>query len=92
MQFLDETGVHLALTPAYGRAAPGERVVASVPRNPGPDVSVLATPDLTGLTAPRTVDGAVDRTVFQGYVQHVLSPTLRPGDVSLSIQGPRVPS
>lgn len=81
LKFLDETGVNLALTPAYGRAAPGERVVDSVPRNSGPNVSVLATLDLTGLTAPMTVDGAVDRDVFQVYVQNVLGPTLRPGDV-----------
>ncbi len=81
MKFLDETGVNLARTPAYGRAAPGERVVDSVPRNYGPNVSLLATLDLTGLRAPMTVDGAVDSAVFRVYVEHVLGPTLRPGDV-----------
>ena len=28
-----------------------------------------------------TADGAVDSTVFRVYVEHVLGPTLRPGDV-----------
>jgi len=60
-----------------GAAAPGERVVDSVPRNYGPGVSLLATLDLTGLWAPLTVDGAV----FRVYVEHVLGPTLRSGDV-----------
>lgn len=81
LKFLDETGVNLALTPAYGRAAPGERVVDSVPRNYGPNVSVLAALDLMGLQAPMTVDGAVDGEVFRRYVDHVLGPTLRSGDV-----------
>lgn len=82
LKFLDETGLNLALTPAYGRAAPGERVVDSVPRNYGPNVSVvLATLDLTGLGAPMTVEGAVDSEVFRGYVEHVLGPTLSPGDI-----------
>lgn len=95
LKFLDETGVNLALTPAYGRAAPGERGVDSVPRNYGPNVSVLATLDLTGLTAPMTVDGALDRDVFRVYVQDILGPTRRPGDVvvmdNLSVhKGPEI--
>ena len=56
-------------------------MVDSVPRNYGPNVSLLATLDLTGLRAPMTVDGAVDSTVFRVYVEHVHAPTLRPGDV-----------
>jgi transposase len=34
-----------------------------------------------GSTACMTVDGATDTDVFQAYVQSVLRPTLRPGDV-----------
>ena len=81
LKFLDEAGINLAFTPRYGRAAPGERVVDRVPRNYGPNVSVLAALDLTGLSAPMTVDGAVDTEVFQTYVERVLAPTLHPGDV-----------
>jgi transposase len=36
---------------------------------------------LDGSTACMTVDGATDTDVFQAYVQFVLKPTLRPGDL-----------
>jgi transposase len=34
-----------------------------------------------GSTACMTVDGATDKEVFETYVQHILSPTLQPGDI-----------
>lgn len=34
-----------------------------------------------GLTAPMTLDGAMDSDAFAAYVQHVLVPTLRPGQI-----------
>ena len=81
MKFLDETGINLALTPRYGRATPGVRVVDSVPQNYGENLSVLALLSLNGLSAPMSVNGAVDSAVFQAYVEHVLGPTLQPGDI-----------
>ncbi|WP_438382507.1 transposase [Asaia sp. BMEF1] len=35
----------------------------------------------TGLTAPFVHDGAMNGAVFQTYVEQVLVPTLRPGDI-----------
>jgi transposase len=81
LKFLDETGVNLALTRAYGRAAPGERVVDTVPRNYGETISVLAALGVGGLSASMTVEGAVDAEVFRVYVEQVLGPTLAPGDI-----------
>ncbi len=34
-----------------------------------------------GSTAAMTVDGATTSEVFRAYVQHILAPTLRPGDI-----------
>ena len=34
-----------------------------------------------GLTAPAVFDGPIDNTSFRAYVEQVLVPTLRPGDV-----------
>ncbi len=34
-----------------------------------------------GSTAAMTVDGATTGEVFRAYVEHILTPTLRPGDV-----------
>jgi transposase len=35
----------------------------------------------TGLTAPAVFDGPIDSACFRAYVEQVLAPTLRPGDV-----------
>jgi transposase len=34
-----------------------------------------------GLTAPLTIDGAINGELFLAYVEQVLVPTLKPGDV-----------
>ena len=36
---------------------------------------------LDGTTACMTIEAATDTDIFRAYVQHVLIPTLRPGDV-----------
>lgn len=36
---------------------------------------------LTGMTAPWVLDGPMDGDAFRAYAEHVLAPTLRPGDV-----------
>ncbi len=81
LKFLDEAGSNLALTRLYGRAAPGERIAEGVPQNYGENVTMLAAIGLDGLSAPMTVNGAVDGTVFLSYVREVLAPTLREGDI-----------
>ena len=81
LKFLDETGINLALTPRYGRAASGERVVDHVPQNYGENLAFLAGLSLNGLSAPMSVEGAVDTAVFHAYVEQMLSPTLQPGDI-----------
>jgi hypothetical protein len=76
LKFIDETSMNLALTRLYSRAAPGVRVVDRLPRNYGANLSLLAALDLAGLSAPMTVEGAVDAAVFRTYVEQVLGPTL----------------
>jgi transposase len=80
-KFLDESSVNLSLTRLYGRAAPDERVVDSAPLPSGPQTTTLAVLGLTGLTAPLVLSGAVNGTVFYGYVQQCVAPTLQPGDI-----------
>ncbi len=81
LKFLDESGSNLALTRLYGRAAPGERVAEGVPQNYGENLTMLAAISLGGLSAPMTVNGAVDGAVFLAYVREILCPTLEAGDV-----------
>src|SRR6478735_5115059 len=78
--FVDETGVTTAMTPAYGRAPKGERVESSVPAS-WESVTVIAAMGLDGVRAPLAFPGSVDAATFQAYVERVLVPELRPGDV-----------
>lgn len=68
------------MTRFYGRAAPGERVIDSVPQNYGENITMLAVLSLSGINAPMTINGAVDGEVFKVYVEQVLAPTLVVGD------------
>ena len=80
-KFLDESSVNLSLTRLYGRAAPDQRVVDSVPQPSGPQTTTLAVIGLTGITAPLVLSGAVNGAVFYGYIAQCVVPTLQPGDV-----------
>lgn len=82
-KFLDEVGSNLAMTRLYGRGQRGERVVETVPQNYGENITMLAALSVTGITAPMTINGAVDGIVFKAYVEQVLCPTLEPGEVVL---------
>lgn len=79
--FVDESGATIMLTPAYGRAPRGQRCLGRVPRNWGLRTTLLAAMSLEGITASFLIDGATDRQVFDTYVERVLLPTLRPGQV-----------
>ena len=79
--FVDESGVNLAMTPRYGRAPRGERVVGAAPRNHGKNTTLVAALSLDGIPAAMTVEGAMDRLVFDVFVDQVLVPSLRPGQV-----------
>jgi transposase len=81
LRFIDEAGVNLALTRLYGRAPKGERLVERVPRNYGEQTSIVSDLSLSGVAAIMTVEGAVDTLVFDTYVEKLLRPTLRAGDV-----------
>lgn len=79
--FTADTGFHLVLTSAYGRAGRGTRVTQSVPRKHGKGVTLLGSLGLRGLLAPLAIEGAVDTVVFDSYVRHALLAQLRPKDI-----------
>ena len=80
-KFLDESSINIDLTRLYGRAAPGERVVDSVPQPSGPQTTTLAVIGWTGIEAPLVLSGSVNGTVFYGYIEQCVLPTLQPGDI-----------
>ena len=82
--FLDEFGVNLGMGRWYGWALVGERAFGSAPDNSDPNITLELGLRLNGLVAPMVVQGAMNGPTFLGYVQNVLCPWLRPGDVVLA--------
>jgi len=81
LRFIDEAGVNLAMTRLRGRAPRGERAHESVPRNYGAQTSLIGALSLSGVEAVMTLEGAVDTDAFDAYVEHILRPTIKRGDV-----------
>lgn len=81
LKFIDEIGANLGLTRLFGRAAPGERVVDASPGHSGPHYTMVAALGWQAIDAPWVLKGAMDGTAFEAYVEHVLAPTLRRGDI-----------
>ena len=79
--FLDECGVTTDLLRRYGRSPRGTRVRDHTPCSYWQTSTVIAALRLDGLTAPAVFDGPIDSVSFLAYVEQVLTPTLRPGDV-----------
>jgi transposase len=69
------------MTPRFGRAPRGQRVVGTAPRNHGKNTTLVAALSLAGITTAMTVEGAVDRAAFDAFVAQALAPTLRPGQI-----------
>src|SRR6202163_1471931 len=81
--FIDETAVTTKMVRHYGRSPRGERLVAKVPHGHWKTLTLIAALRIDGLTAPYVVDGAMDGPSFLAYVEQVLAPTLRKGDIVL---------
>jgi transposase len=79
--FVDEMGTNTSLSPLYAWAPKGERAHWSVPRNRGPNTTLLSSMTLEGMGSSLTVEGATTSVIFEAYVEQVLAPTLRRGQV-----------
>jgi transposase len=79
--FLDESGVATDLLRRYGRSPRGARLHDHTPCRQWQTHTVLATLRPSGLHASAVLDGPVDNVSFLAYVEQILVPTLRPGDV-----------
>jgi transposase len=79
--WVDETGSHLGMTPTYSRAPRGERARSSAPRNRGVNRTLITSLTLDGMGPGLLLEGAVTTAAFEAYVEHILAPTLRPGQI-----------
>ena len=69
------------MTRRYGRAKTGHRLVATVPHGHWKTTTFVGALRCDGLTAPLAIDGAINGDLFLAYVEQILVPTLKPGDV-----------
>ena len=79
--FIDESAATTKMTRTYGWAPRGERLVDAAPWGHWRTTTLVAGLRASGLVAPWLIDGAMDGVAFRTYVERVLAPELRPGDV-----------
>lgn len=81
MVFVDECGTHTSLGPLYAWAPRGKRSYSKGPRNRGKNTTLLACMTLEGMGPCLAVVGSTTREVFEAYVEQMLLPALKPGQV-----------
>ena len=79
--FVDETWTATNMARTRGRCTRGERLRSGVPHGHWKTTTFVAGLRLNGIAAPFVLDGPINREAFQAYVDQVLVPELRPGDV-----------
>ena len=79
--FVDEMGANVSLSPLYAWSRRGERAHAKAPRNWGKNVTLLASIEAGGVGPCLAVEGPTTREVFETYLERVLAPALRPGQI-----------
>jgi transposase len=81
LAFVDETSVNTKMTRLYGRALRGERLVGRVPHGHWKTTTFVAALRCNAVTAPYLLDGPMDGPTFRAYVEQILAPTLKKGDI-----------
>lgn len=78
---MDETGLNTKMTRLYGRAPASERCLCRVPHGHWSTATFIAALRHDRITAPLLLDGPMEAAVFLAYVQQILAPELRRGDM-----------
>lgn len=81
MIFIDETWAKTNMMRLRGRAPRGERLIDKSPHGHWKTTTLIAALGLEGVRCSTVVDGAVNAEIFESFIEHVLVPELRPGDV-----------
>jgi len=69
------------MTRTHGRAPRGQRLVAKAPHGRWRTLTFLAALRHDRIDAPCVIDGPINGISFLAYIEQVLVPTLRPGDI-----------
>lgn len=79
--FIDETWTKTNMAPLRGWSRRGKRLVEKVPHGHWRTLTFLAALRHDGITAPCVLDGPINGCGFRAYVEQILMPTLKPGDI-----------
>jgi len=79
--FIDETWAKTNMARSHGRAPRGQRLRVGVPHGHWKTTTLVAALTLRGMLAPFVLAGPINRDAFEAYVERVLVPELRPGDI-----------
>jgi len=79
--FIDETGTSTNMARLRGRAPRGERLIGKVPHGHWKTTTFVAGLRSSALTAPCVIDGPMNGAAFLAYVEQILAPGLKPGDI-----------
>ena len=79
--FIDETWTKTNMVRLYGRAPGNQRVVDAVPHGHWKTSTFIGALRCDGISATGVIDGAINGELFLAWVEQVLVPTLRKGDV-----------
>jgi len=92
--FIDETWAKTNMARTHGRCPRGERLRMGAPHGHWKTTTFVGALTLRGMIAPFVITGPINRDAFETYVEKVLVPELRPGDIVVmdnlsSHKGPR---
>src|ERR1700710_1869650 len=79
--FIDETGTSTKMARLRGRAPRGERLVGKIPHGHWKATTFVAGLRSSALTAPCVIDGPMNGAAFLAYVEQILAPGLKQGDI-----------
>lgn len=79
--FVDETWAKTNMVRLRGRAPQGKRLIDKTAHGHWKTSTFIAGLRLDGVIAPGVFDGAVNGDLFLAWVEQVLLPVLRPGDI-----------
>ena len=79
--FIDETWASTNMARTHGRAPRGQRLRAAIPHGHWKTTTFVAGLRTSGMVAPMVLDGPINSVAFQAYVDQVLVPELRSGDI-----------
>ena len=79
--FIDETSASTNMTRRYGRGTRGERLICKIPHGHWKTSTFIAALRHNRVTAPLLLDGAMNGQSFLAYVEQILAPTLKRGDI-----------